>query len=82
MDLQPLRALIRRKIQDGRLPHYNVTRAWSSLSDGETCTACSAILPKDRLLMEGFAPPLNGARVQLHVQCFEIWDEERRTMRT
>jgi hypothetical protein len=82
MDLLALRALIRRKIQEGRLPHYNITRIWSSLSDGEICTACGAILPKERLLMEGFAPPLNGAPVQLHVQCFEIWDDERRTIRT
>jgi hypothetical protein len=56
MDLQALRVLIRRKLQDGRLPHYNITRVWSSQSDRESCTACDTILAKDRLLMEGFSP--------------------------
>ena len=82
MDLQALRALIRQKLQDGRLPHYTITRVWSSLNHEETCTACDTILTKDRLLMEGFSLPPDREPIQLHVQCFEIWDEERRTMKT
>ena len=82
MDLQALRVLILRKLQDGRLPHYNITRVWSSQTNGETCTACDLILAKDRLLMEGFSSPPGRGPVQLHVQCFKIWDEERRMINT
>ena len=81
MDLQALRVLIQRKLQDGRLPHYNITRAWSSFRNGEICTACDTILGKNRLLMEGFSTPPDRGPVQLHVQCFEIWDKERRMMK-
>ena len=82
MDLQALRVRIRRKLQDGGLPYYNITRVWSSSQNGEICTACDTILAKDRLLMEGFSSPPDRGPVQLHVQCFEIWDEERRMMKT
>ena len=53
MDQESLRLLIRRKLQNGRLPHDGIRRIWSSPSDGETCDVCDAILSKDQLLMEG-----------------------------
>jgi hypothetical protein len=44
MDQEALRSLIRRKLQDGRLPHEGIKRIWSSPSDGETCEACDTVL--------------------------------------
>ena len=47
MDQESLRLFIRRKIQNGRLPHDGITRVWRSRSDGETCDACDATLAED-----------------------------------
>jgi hypothetical protein len=74
-----LLALIRRKLQDGRLPQDSVTRAWGSPSDGETCDVCDTVLSKDQLLMEGTT---RARRVmQFHVACFQLWESERRALR-
>ena len=68
MDQESLRLLIRRKLQNGRLPH-----------DGETCEGCDAILSMDQMLMEGVSMDLGRKPLQLHVRCFQIWDHERLT---
>ena len=77
MDQEPLRIHIRRKLQDGRLPHDGMRRVWSSPSAGETCDACDAVLMKDQMLMEGAALDLGRRHLQLHVRCFQVWDHER-----
>jgi len=78
MDQESLRLFIRRKLQDGRLPHDSITRVWSSPSDGETCDACDAILSKEQLLMEAITlVPLGRRPFQFHVRCFQVWDHER-----
>jgi hypothetical protein len=53
MDQESLRLLIRRRLQNGRLPHDGIKRVWSSLSNGETCDGCDAILSTGQMLMEG-----------------------------
>jgi len=78
MDQESLRLLIRRKLQDGRLPHDGIKKVWSSGSDGERCDGCDAILSKDQMLMEGVTMDLGRRPLQLHVRCFQIWDHERR----
>jgi hypothetical protein len=78
MDQEALRRLVRRKLQDGRLPHDRIQRIWSSPSDGETCDACDTVLTKDQLLMEGITLDLGRRPLQLHVRCFQMWDHERR----
>jgi hypothetical protein len=78
VDQESLRLLIRRKLHDGRLPHDGLKKVWSSPSEGETCNACDTILSKDQLVMEGITLDLGRRPLQLHVQCFQIWDHERR----
>jgi hypothetical protein len=80
MDQEALRRLIRRKLEDGRLPHDGLKRFWSSPSDGETCDACDTVLAKDQMLMEGMGLDLGRRPLQLHVRCFQMWDHERRTV--
>ena len=78
MDQEALRSLIRRKLQDGRLPHEGIKRIWSSPSDGETCDACDTVLAKDQMLMEGVTLDLGRRHMlQLHVRCFQMWEHER-----
>ena len=77
MDQESLRLLIRRKLQNGRLPSDGIKKVWSSRSNGETCEGCDAILSKDQMLMEGVSMDLARKSLQLHVRCFQIWDHER-----
>jgi len=74
MDPERLRLLIRRKIQDGRLP-LSVTKVQGSPSAGAKCEACEATLSLEQLLLE--VTTLNRRHVQLHVLCHQVWDEER-----
>jgi hypothetical protein len=78
MDQETLRRLIRRKLQDGRLPRDGIRRVWSSPSDGETCDACDTVLAQDQLLMEGITLDLGRRPVRMHVRCFQVWEHERR----
>jgi hypothetical protein len=77
MDPESIRLLIRDKLDDGRLPHDSVTKAWGGPSDGEVCSVCDTVLAVNQLVMEGTT---QGRRqLQFHVRCFEIWEDERRT---
>ena len=83
MDAQALRILIREKLDDGRLPYGSASTVWGSPGDGETCDACRMTITKGQLLMDGAARAGKRNRsVQLHVACFEVWNEERRMRKT
>jgi hypothetical protein len=79
MNQEALRLLICRKLRSGSLPDGSLTRVWSGPSDGERCDACSEILSKDQLVMDGTTQ--SRRHLSFHVQCFRIWDQEIRTQR-
>ena len=83
MDETTLRALIRDKLRSGRLPLKKISRLWGGPADGEVCDACDQPITKQQLVMEGIASVLSDAPkdrkpIQFHVQCFQVWDAERR----
>jgi len=80
MDSLTLRALIRTKLAEGRLPTETMPRVWGGPGKGERCDACEKIITSKELIMEGL--PFEGAPspIQLHVECFYIWDTERRIL--
>ena len=73
---ESLRTLIRAKLNDGRLPHNSVPRVWGGAGNGETCVACDEIITKANFVMEGVGEGLRA--IQFHVQCFYVWDTERK----
>lgn len=78
MENAAIRVLIRDKLQDGRLPVNGIPRFWIGPSDAEECHACERIITGP-LVVEGIASPAGGRRaIQMHINCFAIWDEERR----
>ena len=76
MDREALHLLIRRKLQNRRLPH-GIRTVSTTPSDGETCDACDTVLNKDQLLMEAVPLDLDRKPFRMHVQCLQIWDLER-----
>ena len=82
MDQEVLRLLIRRKLQNRRLPHDDIGWGWSTPSDGQTCDACDTVLTKDQLLIEAVLLSLGKRSIRMHIRCFQIWDfEKRRTFK-
>jgi hypothetical protein len=78
MKIEALRLLIREKLEDGRLRHERISRAQSGPADGQKCDACEKLITMAQFVVTGVS--LAGRRsisIQLHVQCFQLWDDER-----
>ncbi len=76
MDQDSIRLLIRRKLAAGDLPNDSIPRFWGGPPDGEECDACEQVIRADQMVMEGIRATTNQG-LQLHVECFSLWDEER-----
>jgi hypothetical protein len=79
METEAIRLLIRQKLQDGRLPYNGIPRFWGGPSEAEQCDACDLLIT-DQLVIEGIgsADGVGGRRsIQMHVDCFALWDKER-----
>lgn len=78
MENAAIRVLIRQKLQNGDLPLNGIPRFWAGPSNGEECNACSRLII-DPFVVEGIAGT-DGVKqpIQMHVECFALWDEERR----
>ena len=72
-----LRALIRQKLSDGRLPQNSMPRVWGGPSNGETCDGCDEVIGKAQFVIEGVSTDLTKRALQFHVSCFHLWDSER-----
>jgi len=79
MHQQGLQLIIRQKLLNGTLPYNSIPRVWGGPGNGETCDACDGIVTKDEWVIEGIA--LAGSRkpLQLHTECFHLWEIERHT---
>jgi hypothetical protein len=76
MKIEALRLLIREKLEDGRLPHERVSGVESCPADGEKCDACERRITMAQFVVTGAILAGRGS-IQLHVQCFQLWDDER-----
>jgi hypothetical protein len=78
MQTEALRLLVRQKLNDGRLPYSHIPRIWGGPSAGGTCDACDTAIT-EQLVIEGIASAVGDRKsIQMHVQCFQLWDDERR----
>ena len=81
MESAAIRLLVRQKLLDGRLPLDGISRIWGGPPAGEHCDACDSLITEP-LVIEGIASVMAGRQsVQMHVECFAIWDEERQEPR-
>jgi hypothetical protein len=81
MENSAIRTLIRQKLRDGSLPLNGIPRFWVGPSAGEECNACDRLIAGP-FVVEGIAAT-DGVRtpIQMHIECFALWDEERREPR-
>ena len=66
---------VRRKLANGSLPHDSIPRVWGGFGNGEMCDVCDEIVTNPQMLIEGIGE--HGRGIQMHVQCFSLWDQER-----
>ena len=78
---EAIRALVRERLRDGRLPFDSIHRLYGGPADGEMCDACDEPIPRQQVIIEGITSTLrNKQGIQFHVRCFEIWDTERQVL--
>ena len=79
MDPHALRRLVSDKLADGRLPLNSIPRVWGGPANGEICNVCDVAVTQHQFIMEGISLAPGKKPLQMHVACFYLWDEERRT---
>jgi hypothetical protein len=77
MDFGKIRLIIRRKLENGRLPLEKATRVLGRSATGEACDGCEMTIETGQLAMDGFVRRPGRKAMQLHLRCFEIWTQER-----
>jgi len=76
MALDVVRQRIRHRIEDGRLPRDRTIELWRGAGFGHTCDGCGlTITTADRMSL---ICADDWRAVRFHVECFQIWDTERR----
>jgi hypothetical protein len=81
MDENTVRLLIRKLLQNGRLPHVSASNVSGSPATGEICAACGTAISEKQLVMQATVANGKGANpIEFHVFCFELWNDERRKL--
>jgi hypothetical protein len=77
MDLDVVRFVIRRRLEEGLLPQGRMMRVQDTPGGGQMCDACGGNITSDQIAMVG-ATLEGGRRTRhFHALCFRIWDNER-----
>ena len=81
MDPKAIRVLIRTKLLAGRLPRDSTPRVFARPGNWQKCAACEETMAKALLMMEVY-PLTNGKVVRFHDDCYKLWNEERRALKS
>ena len=79
MDTDAIRDLIRKKLQEDRLPRDSTPRVFRRPGNWQKCAVCEESLAKPHLMVEVY-PLANGKVVRFHHDCYTLWNEERRSL--
>jgi hypothetical protein len=71
MESLALRAQIRRKLEDGELPHDGRVRVWSEPHGPEFCDACDEFIAKNEAVIHCVS--LTRRTYWFHVECMYVW---------
>jgi hypothetical protein len=74
---EAVRQLIRRAIEDGRLPRDRTIELWHGDSFGHTCNGCGLTIATAHKMSLICADDWRVLR--FHADCFQVWDAERQT---
>jgi hypothetical protein len=82
MDPKAIRALIRTKLQDGRLPRDSTPRAFGRPGNWQKCDACGETMANALLMKEIYPLTNNKKSVRFHGDCYTLWNDERRGLKS
>jgi hypothetical protein len=77
MESLVLRALVRRKLADGDLPHDALVRVWDGPGHRERCDACDAAISEKQAVMACVSTDASKRDQHFHLECMYIWYLER-----
>jgi len=77
MDFATIRLIIRRKLENGRLPLERAANVSGGSPSGEACDGCDMAIGTGQLAMNGLTRKPGSRAMRLHLRCFEIWTQER-----
>ena len=77
MESMVLRALVRRKLIDGDLPHDARVRVWDGPRDRRSCDACDTVILEKQDVMECVSEDASKQGQHFHLECMYIWYLER-----
>ena len=78
MEIAAIRALIRDKLQDGRLPGGSTPRVFGRPGNWQKCDACEETMANALLMKEVYPLTKNKKAVRFHGDCYILWNDERR----
>lgn len=82
-DDRVIREKAREVIHAGTLPNRFPERSWGGPGVGADCTICSVPVMRDELEFEiefaGDGHHDTAETYHIHLRCFAVWDQERRT---
>ena len=70
-----IRAIIRLKLEAGLLPKAASGRVWAGPGANEVCSACDDTITRREKLYEWELD--GGSKMNMHIGCYEIWNDER-----
>ena len=79
METEAIRAIIRVKLRDGRLPSDGIPIALGRPGSGHKCDGCDEVLAITVLMME---LTKDSKSFLLHGDCYIIWNTERLTLKS
>jgi hypothetical protein len=82
MDTEAIRDLIKQKLHDGRLPRASAPRAFGRPGNWQRCEACEGMMPKALLMMEVYPLTNDKKAVRFHGDCYTLWSDERRRLKS
>jgi len=76
MDAEVVRHLIRRRLEDGRLPRNPTVEVAYGQGIGQECDGCGEIILTDQQMTVRICAQ-DWRTIRLHDDCFSTWENER-----
>ena len=81
MNPKAISVLIRTKLLSGRLPRDSTPRAFARPGNWQRCDACEELMANALPMMEVY-PLTNDKVVRFHGDCYTLWNEEWRALKS
>ena len=82
MDPKAIRVLILTKLRAGSLPRDSTPRVFERPGNWQRCDACEELMANALPMMEVYPLTNDKKSVRFHGDCYTLWNDERRGLRS